>query len=109
MDIIFNIEKMKVHYNSEDASVATARKLKSVISAVQAKVEEATYKSGDDVSKISLFNTLPILETSDGNLFSSNSIIRYLASANKPELYGGENFHNRALIDQWLDFTTTEF
>lgn len=100
---------MKLHYNSEEASVATVRKLKSGIKAVEAKVEEATYKSGDDVSKVSIFNTLPVLETPDGSFFSSNSILRYLAAVNKPELYGGENLHSRALVDQWLDFTTTEF
>jgi hypothetical protein len=52
---------MKLHYNSEATSVATARKLKSVVLATETKVEEVTYKTGDDVSKVSFFNTLPLL------------------------------------------------
>ena len=100
---------MKLHYNSENVSVATIRKLKSAIAATEAKVEEVTYKTGDDVSKVSFFNTLPLLETPEGTLFSSNTILRYLASAHKTALYCGDNQHNQALVDQWLDFTSCEF
>lgn len=100
---------MKLHYNSDATSAATSRKLKSVIHATQAKVEEVTYKTGDDVSKVSCFNTLPLLETPEGTFFSSNTIIRYLASSFRNELYGGDNIFNKSLIDQWLDITTCEF
>ena len=100
---------MKLHYNSENASVATIRKLKSAIAATDAKVEEVTYKTGDDVSKVSFFNTLPILETPEGSFFSSNTILRYLASSHKSVLYCADNQHNQALVDQWLDFTACEF
>lgn len=99
---------MKLHYNSEATSLATTRKLKSVIAATEAKVEEVTYKLGDDVSKLSPFNALPLLETPEGTFFSSNTIARYLATAHKKDLYGGDNLHNKALIDQWLDITTCE-
>lgn len=54
-------------------------------------------------------NTLPVLETPEGTFFSSNTILRYLASTNKKELYGNGNLHNQALIDQWLDITTCDF
>lgn len=100
---------MKLHFNSEATSVATTRKLKSVIAATEAKVEEVAYKTGDDVSKISFFNTLPLLETPEGTFFSSNTIIRYLASSFKNDLYGGENIHHKGLIDQWLDITACDF
>jgi glutathione S-transferase len=80
---------MKLHYNEEATSLATIRKLKSVIAATGAHVDEFKYKSGDNVSKLSPFNALPLLETPDGTFFASNNIIRYLASANKRELYGG--------------------
>ena len=49
------------------------------------------------------------METPEGSFFSSNTILRYLASTHKSELYCGENQHNQALVDQWLDFTTCEF
>lgn len=32
-----------------------------------------------------------------------------MATTHKNDLYGGDNAHSKALIDQWLDFTTTEF
>lgn len=100
---------MKLHFNSDATAVATARKLKSVILATEAKVEEVSYKTGDDVSKVSFFNTLPLLETPEGTFFSSNTIARYLASAFKKDLYGGDNNHNKSLIDQWLDITICDF
>jgi hypothetical protein len=31
-----------------------------------------------------------------------------LASFNKKELYGSDNLHIQALIDQWLDITTCD-
>ena len=100
---------MKLHYNVDAFSVARVRKLKSVIAAVGAKVEDAVYKVGEDVSKVSFFNTLPLLETPEGTFFSSNTILRYLASTHKAELYGGENNYMKSLIDQWLDLTTCDF
>lgn len=98
---------MKIHYNPE--GVATARKLKSALLATEAKAEEVTYKTGDDVSKVSVFSTLPLLETPEGTFFSSNTILRYLASAFKKDLYGGENNFHKSLVDQWLDITSCEF
>lgn len=100
---------MKLHYNSEERSVAAVRKLKAVIAAVDAKVEFAAYASDQEVPKISAFNALPVLESPDGAIFSSSAIVRYLASTHKNDLYGGDNAHSKALIDQWLDFTTCEF
>ena len=100
---------MKLHYNCDNASVASIRKLKSAIAATDAKVEEVAYKTGDDVSKVSFFNTLPILETPEGTFFSSNTILRYLANSHKSALYCADNQHNQALVDQWLDFNSCEF
>lgn len=100
---------MRLHFNSDATSVATSRKLQSVIHATEAKVEEVAYKTGDDVSKVSSFNTLPLLETPEGTFFSSNTIIRYLASAFKKDLYGGDNNYTKSLVDQWLDITTCDF
>ncbi len=46
---------------------------------------------------------MPLLETPDGTFFSTNTIVRYLANTKGGELYGGDNLHNKALVDQWLD------
>ena len=75
---------MQLHYNADAFAVARVRKLKSVIAATGAKVEDALYKAGDDVSKVSFFNTLPLLVTPEGTFFSSNTICRYLAATHKP-------------------------
>lgn len=32
-----------------------------------------------------------------------------MAASNGNQLYGGENLHHRALVDQWLDITTCDF
>lgn len=67
------------------------------------------HETNSDLSKLSVFKTLPILETKEGNIFSSNSIARYLATIGGNKLYGGDNLHNRAEIDQWLDASACEF
>lgn len=99
---------MKLHYNADTFSVGKVRKLKTAITAMGVKVEEVVHKTGDDLSKVSFFNTLPLLETPQGTIFSSNTILRFLASAHKPELYEGD-VYNKTLIDQWMDFTTCDF
>jgi hypothetical protein len=99
---------MRLHYNVDALSVARVRKLKSVVRATEAKVEDAIYKEGEDVKKVSYFNVLPLLETPEGTFFSSNTILRLLATLHKPELYGGEVNHARSLVDMWLDNITNE-
>mgnify|MGYP006350636331 CR=1 FL=1 len=106
---IIIISTMKLHLNTDATATATARKLRSVILATEAKVEEVAYKTQDDVSKLSFFNTLPLLETPEGTFFSSNTIMRYLATAFKKDLYGSENNFHKSLVDQWLDIITCDF
>lgn len=51
---------------------------------------------------------VPVLETTEGPLFESNSIARYVArlKTNNP-LYGSSLFEY-AHVEQWIDFATTE-
>lgn len=49
---------------------------------------------------------IPVLETPEGPLCESNAICRYLARL-KGKLYGS-NLYETALIDQWLDFASTQ-
>ena len=100
---------MKLHFNADATSQGSIRKLRSVFAAAEVKVEEVEHKTGDDVSKISFFNTLPLLETPEGTIFSSNTIARYVASTHKNALYGGDYQHHQALVDQWLDITACDF
>lgn len=72
-------------------------------------LEEVAHDATADLSAVSTFNTLPLLQTPQGSLFSSNTIIRFLAASNGNKLYGGEDLLLRAQIDQWLDITTCDF
>ena len=85
------------------------RKIRAVIKAANLTVEDVPHETNTNLSKLSVFKTLPILETPEGNIFSSNSIVRYLATVGGNKLYGGENLHHRALVDQWLDVSACEF
>ncbi|MFN9944358.1 MAG: hypothetical protein ACK56I_33305, partial [bacterium] len=49
----------------------------------------------------------PLLQTPQGTFFSSNTIVRYLANS-QGKLYG-DNLHNQALVDQWLDVSACDF
>lgn len=51
---------------------------------------------------------IPVLETTDGFIFESNAIIRYLARTKKSEGLYGENEFQEGLVDQWLDFSSLE-
>jgi elongation factor 1-beta len=100
---------MKLHYSTEGATNSRFRKIKTVANALKVQVEEVAHDASADLSSISVFNTLPLLETPHGTFFSSNTIIRFLAAQAGNNLYGGDNLHHRALIDQWLDITTCDF
>lgn len=100
---------MKLHYSTEGATNSRYRKIKSVINALKLEVQEVAHDASVDLSAVSVFNTLPLLETPQGTFFSSNTIIRFLAATAGNQLYGGDNLHLRALVDQWLDLTTCDF
>ena len=98
---------MKLHFSNNGITNSRYRKIKSVINALKIKVEDVQHDSHSDLFNISVFNTLPLLETKEGTFFSSNTIIRYLA-ASENKLYGAD-LYQRGLVDQWLDITTCDF
>ena len=51
--------------------------------------------------------TLPFLETEEGNISETNSILFYIAKKYKKDLLGLNIFEN-AKINQWIEFTTNE-
>lgn len=51
---------------------------------------------------------IPVLQTADGAIFESNAIIRYLARQNAGANLYGNGAYQQGLVDQWLDWTTTE-
>ena len=46
----------------------------------------------------------PVLETSNGVLFESNAIARYIATLRNDTALTGNGFVEAALVDQWCDF-----
>lgn len=99
---------MKLHYSKEGATNSRYRKIRSVASALKINLQEVAHDAHADLSGISPFNTLPLLETNEGTFFSSNTIIRYLAASSGNKLYGAD-LYQRGLVDQWLDITTCDF
>lgn len=50
---------------------------------------------------------VPVLETSEGCIYESNAILRYVARQSKDvKLYGASKFE-QAQVDQWLDWAST--
>lgn len=98
---------MKLHYSNEQSANSRFRKIKAVANALGLTLEEVAHDSSADITTISPFNTLPLLQTAEGTFFSSNTIVRYLANS-QGKLYGGNNHHNNSLVDQWLDVTVCE-
>ena len=98
---------MKLHYSNEQNANNRYRKVKAVANALGLTLEEVAHDSSADITTISPFNTLPLLQAAEGTFFSSNTIVRYLANT-QGKLYGGQNVHNNSLVDQWLDVTVCE-
>jgi len=64
-------------------------------------------KSSDFLSKSPL-GKVPVLETSQGSIFESNAIARYVARMRgDTELYG-VSFYDSAQVDSWIDFSAHE-
>jgi len=53
-------------------------------------------------------NKIPVIETSEGRIFETHAILRYIARiSNNKTLYGGDSFE-QANVDQWLDYINSE-
>jgi len=51
---------------------------------------------------------VPVLETEEGCIWETNAILRYLARSDENSTLYGSNDYEKALVDQWLDFTVSE-
>ena len=54
---------MKLHFSNNGITNSRYRKIKSVINALKINVADVEHDSHSDLSNISVFNTLPLLET----------------------------------------------
>eukprot|EP00298_Acanthocystis_sp_HF-20_P026589 c4384_g1_i1.p1 GENE.c4384_g1_i1~~c4384_g1_i1.p1 ORF type:complete len:219 (-),score=93.35 c4384_g1_i1:11-667(-) len=51
---------------------------------------------------------VPFLETANGNVYETGSILRYIARLRPSTELLGSSLHNQALVDQWIDFSGSE-
>jgi len=69
-------------------------------------VSDVDTKSADFLKK-NPTGKVPVLETDKGTISESNAIVRYIAREGKAGLYGKSNI-DAGLIDQWIDFASSE-
>ncbi|XP_043703211.1 elongation factor 1-gamma 2-like [Telopea speciosissima] len=58
--------------------------------------------------KMNPLGKVPVLETPDGPVFESNAIARYVTRSKSDNPLYGSSLIEYALIEQWIDFATTE-
>lgn len=91
---------MKVYHSNTAFGTQRLNKVKAVAALTGSQLQYEANEKAPILLK--LFRpSLPVLETQQGALHSSNTIIRYLANSTQ-KLYG-KNIHEATLVDQWLD------
>jgi len=76
-------------------------------------IELPAFKLGED-NKSDAFKAkaplqkVPVLDTPDGPIWESHAIARYIARLRGDKHLLGCSFYDQALVDQWIDFSTTE-
>ena len=96
---------MKVYHSNTAFGTQRVNKIRAVAALTGSAIQFEANEKAQALQK--LFRaTLPILETAEGSLHSSNTIIRFLANSTQ-KLYGG-NAHEATLVDQWLDVISFE-
>lgn len=78
---------MKIHFSQSSLGKLRLNKVKAVAGLTKTELTEVAWDDKSDFAKNCHYNSLPILETPHGCLFSSNAIVRYLATLSK-SLYG---------------------
>lgn len=97
---------MKVYHSNTSFGLQRVNKIRAVAALTGSTVQFEANEKAPALQK--LFRaTLPILETPEGAIHSSNTIIRFLANSTK-KLYGS-NIQEASLVDQWLDVTAFDF
>jgi len=100
IDILTMVFKVYANQGSELTKVLVTAKYAGV------NVEVASGELTPDLLAKNPTGKIPTLETSEGVIFESNAIVRYIARAggDKTHLYGKSAFES-GLIDQWVDFS----
>jgi len=64
--------------------------------------------AGKEFKAASPSGKAPVLSTFNGSFFESNAILRYIARLRRDSGLYGDSFHEAALVDQWVDFSSNE-
>lgn len=91
---------MKVYHTNTTYGQQRVNKIRAVAALTGSNVEFEANEKPAALQKL-FRGVLPILETSEGVISSSNTIIRHLANTSQ-KLYGS-NIQEASLVDQWLD------
>jgi len=76
-------------------------------------IQQPSFKLGED-NKTPEFQAkaplgkVPVLDTPDGSIWESHAIARYVARIRSDQHLLGKSFYEQGLVDQWIDFSTTE-
>jgi glutathione S-transferase len=86
---------MKIHFSNTEYGRNRLAKVKAVAILTKTDLVEVPFDEKSAVAKSVHYQTLPILETSQGSLFSTNAILRFLANSSN-SLYGA-NAHEQVV------------
>lgn len=78
---------MKIHFSETEFGRLRLAKVKAVASLTKTELAEVVFDAKSAVAKSVHYHSLPLLETPQGTISSSNAIIRFLANSAK-SLYG---------------------
>lgn len=90
---------MKVHFSETEFGKFRLAKVKAVAALTKTDLTEVVFDAKSPVAKSAHSHALPLLETPQGTIFSSNAIIRFLANSSK-SLYGS-NPHEQVLLSRF--------
>eukprot|EP00397_Hematodinium_sp_SG-2012_P036265 GEMP01039132.1.p1 GENE.GEMP01039132.1~~GEMP01039132.1.p1 ORF type:complete len:433 (+),score=123.18 GEMP01039132.1:22-1299(+) len=69
---------------------------------------EVNAVSNFDKAPPSPFGKVPVLETENGCIFSTNAIVRYLARMRRDLCLSGRNFIENGMVDSWMEWASVE-
>jgi hypothetical protein len=86
---------MKIHFSNTEYGRNRLAKVKAVAALTKTELAEVPFDEKSAVAKSVHYNSVPLLETPQGCLTSTNAIIRFLANSSS-SLYGA-NAHEQVI------------
>jgi len=80
---------------------------KALICARHNGLEIKILENKDEKHAASQYGRVPVLETMDGCVFSTNAVVRFLARTRRDLGLYGRNFMESGQVDSWMEFSTS--